>query len=55
MLETDIMILGELLNDIDRWRIWLEELEFKKKSHPQFHTDGKATEYDYENKEIIIY
>jgi hypothetical protein len=49
------MILGELLNDIDSWRICLDELEFKIKSHPQFHTDGKSIEYDEENKEIIIY
>ena len=55
ILETDIMILGELLNDIDSWRICLDELEFKIKSHPQFHTDGKSIEYDEENKEIIIY
>ena len=38
ILETDIMILGELLNDIDSWKICLDELEFKIKSHPQFHT-----------------
>ena len=55
IVETDIMILGELLNDIDSWRICLDELEFKIKSHPQFHTDGKSIEYDDENKEIIIY
>lgn len=55
ILETDITILGELLNDIDSWRICLDELEFKIKSHPQFHTDGKSIEYDEENKEIIIY
>ena len=55
ILDVDIMILGELLNDIDSWRICLDELEFKIKSHPQFHTDGKSIEYDDENKEIIIY
>jgi len=55
ILDVDIMILGELLNDIDSWRICLDELEFKIKSHPQFHTDGKSIEYDEENKEIIIY
>lgn len=55
ILDPDIMILGELLNDIDSWRICLDELEFKIKSHPQFHTDGKSIEYDEENKEIIIY
>jgi len=55
ILDVEIMILGELLNDIDSWRICLDELEFKIKSHPQFHTDGKSIEYDDENKEIIIY
>ena len=55
ILDVEIMILGELLNDIDSWRICLDELEFKIKSHPQFHTDGKSIEYDEENKEIIIY
>ena len=55
ILETDIMILGELLNDIDSWRICLDELELKIKSHPQFYTDRESYEYDDENKEIIIY
>ena len=55
LLGIDINVLEELLNDIDSWRICLDELEFKIKSHPQFHTDGKSIEYDDENKEIIIY
>ena len=55
LLDIEINVLEELLNDIDSWRICLDELEFKIKSHPQFHTDGKSIEYDDENKEIIIY
>ena len=55
ILETDITILGELLNDIDSWRICLDELELKIKSQPQYYADKKPYEYDDENKELLIY
>ena len=55
ILETDIMILGELLNDIDSWRTCCDELELKIKSHPQYYADKKPYEYDDENKELLIY
>ena len=55
LLDIEINVLEELLNDIDSWRICLDELELKIKSHPQFYTDRESYEYDDENKEIIIY
>ncbi|MBC8397654.1 MAG: hypothetical protein H8E16_11230 [Flavobacteriales bacterium] len=55
LLDIEINVLEELLNDIDSWRICLDELELKIKSHPQYYADKKPYEYDDENKELLIY
>ena len=52
--EDDVQFIGELIEDIESWRMCLDELELSIK---KYINSEKQNEYkiDKENKEIIIY
>ena len=53
ILKSDIMILEDLLEDIDSWRICLDEIKLLIQSHNQYHIEHNLTKK--EQNQLIIF